>query len=505
MDQSSSVPVPPLLTNALVCSEKNCTNGLTEERDGKEGGKEWVTFDSNSNDNRKQAASETKSDPAIKHEQSVISVTTASSSSESGETVVVAVIQPSSSVQVSHDPLSDSVFHKLSPLSSPDKSKHQSNLLNEISSDTSIPIPESTTATTTTTTTTTGAAIPPSRPSTLPTTSKSFSECEGWLNYLRTNFFSFFCVSFFEIPENGQIIVTLLPVNTSCAWLTAAKFRPELVPEELMHASLTLTVEEYVQGMSILVNDHRFTMFNVLYKRIIFIWISMGFLFLISMLFSGARGVSLFVGGSFWLVMNAIGIFACMWIKFKLLQSLETCMQSVNAIFVKHKLLMGIDDRGHLSCHKINLFFIYFDTSHCVRFLNEMICQSLLNGNTQHAPGTSSGGRRADDITGIEVDDDVVIITAASDARRSQKVDRSEGRADRLILRYSQRWVKEFVRKRLDLRHRLHFTSAAVTLDSNWTELPPRHCIGSRCPCQFIEEHFKFKPLSRLTFQDLCG
>lgn len=309
-------------------------------------------------------------------------------------------------------------------------------------------------------------------------------------------------------PENGQIIVTLLPLNTSCAWITPARFRPELVPEELMHSSLTLTVEEYVQGMSILVNDHRFTLFNILYKRMIFLWISMGFIFLISMLFSGARGVSLFLGGTTWLILNALGIFACLWFKFKLVHALESCVSSVNAIFVKHNLLLGIDDRGHLSCHKINLFFVYFDTSHCVKYLNEMIGNGTLgNRDTTSAPGTANGAvaqRPVNDITNIEIDDDVVIITSASNARNSRKVDRSQGRAERLILRYSQRWVKEYTRKRLDLRHRLHYTSPATAADPNWTELPPRHCIGHRCLCQFIEEHLKFKPLTRFTIRDIC-
>lgn len=40
---------------------------------------------------------------------------------------------------------------------------------------------------------------------------------------------------------NGDIIVTLLPVNTRLPWITPAKFRPELVPEELMAQGLTVS------------------------------------------------------------------------------------------------------------------------------------------------------------------------------------------------------------------------------------------------------------------------
>lgn len=41
---------------------------------------------------------------------------------------------------------------------------------------------------------------------------------------------------------NGDTIVTLLPVNTRWPWITPAKFRPELVPEELMAQGLTVNI-----------------------------------------------------------------------------------------------------------------------------------------------------------------------------------------------------------------------------------------------------------------------
>lgn len=44
-----------------------------------------------------------------------------------------------------------------------------------------------------------------------------------------------------NFSANGDIIVTLLPVNTKWPWITAAQFRPELVPEELMAQGLTVS------------------------------------------------------------------------------------------------------------------------------------------------------------------------------------------------------------------------------------------------------------------------
>ncbi len=114
-----------------------------------------------------------------------------------------------------------------------------------------------------------------------------------------------------RFPDNGEVIVTLLPVNERFPWLTPARFRPELVPEELMAPVLTvrkreregeriqrdvdgasafrpqLTVEEYVQTMEKLTTDMRFTVYNICYKRILIIWIITAFTILLALLFSG--------------------------------------------------------------------------------------------------------------------------------------------------------------------------------------------------------------------------
>lgn len=39
---------------------------------------------------------------------------------------------------------------------------------------------------------------------------------------------------------NGDVIVTLLPLNRNLPWITPPVFRPELVPEELMAQGLTV-------------------------------------------------------------------------------------------------------------------------------------------------------------------------------------------------------------------------------------------------------------------------
>lgn len=41
---------------------------------------------------------------------------------------------------------------------------------------------------------------------------------------------------------NGDIIVTLYPLNDSCSWITPATFKAHLVPEELMAQPLTVII-----------------------------------------------------------------------------------------------------------------------------------------------------------------------------------------------------------------------------------------------------------------------
>ena len=48
----------------------------------------------------------------------------------------------------------------------------------------------------------------------------------------------------FDLADNGEVIVTLLPVNEKFPWVTPARFRPELVPEELMAPVLTVSGTE---------------------------------------------------------------------------------------------------------------------------------------------------------------------------------------------------------------------------------------------------------------------
>ncbi|XP_018561577.1 uncharacterized protein LOC108903770 isoform X2 [Anoplophora glabripennis] len=261
--------------------------------------------------------------------------------------------------------------------------------------------------------------------------------------------------------SNGDIIVTLLPVNTRFPWVTPAQFRPELVPEELMAQGLTLTVEEYVQAMELLVNDVRFSLYNVCYKRILVVWITLAFLVLLGLLFSGLTGLILFGLGIAWLVLNAGAIFLSMYLKFKLQRNLERCLAHVNKQLLRHKIVIALDDRGKISCHKVNLCFLYMDSAPCIAHLQTSI--------EQQERDPTSGWEQRMDITSH----DIVI-----QGSRTTRLSRKQERATLLYLRYISRWGRDRVRG--------HLVS------------PPaaggRHCASLTCPCQFIEEHLHCKP-----------
>ncbi|XP_041986137.1 uncharacterized protein LOC121738217 isoform X1 [Aricia agestis] len=267
--------------------------------------------------------------------------------------------------------------------------------------------------------------------------------------------------------SNGDIIVTLLPVNTKWPWITAASFKPELVPEELMAQGLTLTVEEYVHAMELLVNDARFTLYNICYKRVLICWITIAFLVLLTLLFSGLTGLTLFSLGVVWLVLNALAIFLCMWIKLRLSKGLEQCLATVNKLLNKHKLLLALDDRGKISCHKVNLCFIYFDSGPCVTHLQQFI-------ESEEGRTIMEGWEQRLDVSANDI-----VIQGSQSTRLSRKQDMAE----QVYLRYLQRWGKDYLRRRLDW-----------TLDEEGgNPAAPRHLAQSLCPCQYVEEILRNK------------
>ena len=61
-----------------------------------------------------------------------------------------------------------------------------------------------------------------------------------------------------------------------------------------------------------------------------------------------------------------------------------------------------------------------------------------------------------------------------------------------VFTKYSQRWSKDFLRKRLDWAF-----DALARAEGLAPPTPPRHLSTARCPCQYIEKHLGLKDLQR--------
>jgi len=276
---------------------------------------------------------------------------------------------------------------------------------------------------------------------------------------------------------NGEVIVTLLPTNQKLPWIIPSKFRPELVPEELMAPVLTLTVEEYVQAMEKLTTDMRFSLYNICYKRILIVWITLAFVILLGLLFSGYTGIDLFGCGIAWLILNAAAIFICMWIKLKLNKQMEACMAFINTDLIKHNIILGLDDRGKISCQKVNLCFIYFDPTECIKKL-ESILEEKQDEN-------GDAFDREVYLKNEEQFQDVEIVVPG---RTVSNINRKHERAKKLYLHYIQRWAKDYLRRRLDWIVDDLYGRTEYASNTN-----PRHLRSALCPCQYIEEHLRNK------------
>lgn len=131
-----------------------------------------------------------------------------------------------------------------------------------------------------------------------------------------------------------------------------------------------------------LVNDYRFNAYIVFYKKVTLIWLTLGFFILFSLLFSNAEGVILFFGMLIWILINAFGFLLTWWLKIKMLRNLERCLARVNEQFYKNNIILAVDDKGKISCHKINLIFLYFDGTECI--VSSALVEWLVSDSFRH-------------------------------------------------------------------------------------------------------------------------
>lgn len=216
--------------------------------------------------------------------------------------------------------------------------------------------------------------------------------------------------------KNGEIIVNIYPLNDSCDWVTPPKFKAHLVPEELMAKCLTMTVEDYVNNMRMLVNDYRFKCYTIFYKRIVALWAALSVSILLGILFSGWLGAKLFIAAMSWLLGNCLALGVVIYAKKQMIAGLAECIGQVNEQFFKHNILIGVDDAGNYSCHKVNIVFIYFEPKTCVEYLRNNLSDRLKD-IPKEATNMFSVVRMTWDNTVHSIDTADIIITGPSNSK----------------------------------------------------------------------------------------
>ena len=69
---------------------------------------------------------------------------------------------------------------------------------------------------------------------------------------------------------------------------------------------------------------------------------------------------------------------------FQLNKKLEKCMAFINSSLLKHNIILGVDDRGKLSCQKVNLCFIYLESADCIKKLEQILDEKPPEDATQN-------------------------------------------------------------------------------------------------------------------------
>ncbi|KAI1723192.1 DEAD/DEAH box helicase domain-containing protein [Ditylenchus destructor] len=133
--------------------------------------------------------------------------------------------------------------------------------------------------------------------------------------------------------------------------------------------------------------------------------------------------------------------------------ALRQSVKDANKLALPYKLMVGVQDRGQLSCHKIVILFLYYEINGC----HEDVARLLRVRQANQVPGQSLSALRSVRLTDAEVED----------------------MSYQLLLKYSQQYVKAYMKKQLI------FPTRPV---EGVSDFRPKHCAKSECICQFIEK-----------------
>ncbi|KAI6216414.1 hypothetical protein M3Y99_01822200 [Aphelenchoides fujianensis] len=149
-----------------------------------------------------------------------------------------------------------------------------------------------------------------------------------------------------------------------------------------------------------------------------------------------------------WTVMLCLGLGFCVLIRKYLVHALHLVVRDANEKSMKHNILVGVQDRGQLSCHKVVLVIIYYNFDDCIADVKKLIRVNKANQPTK---------------------------------REMPAEEELEAQAREILLNHAQ-------------ENKLVFPTRP---SEGVSEFRPKHCSSSICICQFIEKKvFHSLPLS---------
>ncbi|CAI5454563.1 unnamed protein product [Caenorhabditis angaria] len=262
---------------------------------------------------------------------------------------------------------------------------------------------------------------------------------------------------------NGKVLATVYPDNMICDWVTPPNYDAYSMPSILAIDLPTLPPPDYINSVEAVIKDIRFKLFSTIYSRMVAIWMTLWiFLLAITLLCQTKGGWPVMIWCLVWAVLLFVGIYVCAVIRKRIRIGLNKCIENANKYLVDHHFLLGIEDKGQISCHKVVLHFIRFNAGECTTEVMRLLKIKQTGGCVFGTPSTNQPNQN------------------------QMSNDEIEREANRLILRYSQEYVKSVVKKRLV------FPSKPMYGVSDYA---PKHCKSQMCLCQFIEDRrFNAKP-----------
>ncbi|XP_074654959.1 uncharacterized protein LOC141908705 [Tubulanus polymorphus] len=270
-----------------------------------------------------------------------------------------------------------------------------------------------------------------------------------------------------EDLKNAQHVATVIP--SECHSFKGSFLDPHTMPVQLIQ--MQMTKEDYMLALAILSKDVKITWHTVFYNKwlqigsfsLIFLtlWL-MGFLLWHTGGLPDRIGIGLFFILA-WFFMVA-GLLLFKFARNKMNKKTELTLSAVNEILLKYNVMIGLEDKGAMTCNRLILHFVYFNPTLCLERILDDLAKGLQRNRQKPKPKFK---QRKDTSPEIEIDENDLII---------DKQELTDGQrqvlAKQLLHKYAGLYVKRLMTERMPRPSEC------------------RHAVNIPCLCQFIERHY---------------